>query len=407
MKVLRVTPHYYFNSDYWPSEFDPIGGMQVQIKNISEWLANNGIFQDIVTMGFPGIENEIKINDNLYLHSTRSFTLPFKSKYTGTIMLDESWVFGTIKWLLKNKNKKDYNLIHIHGSGVIGPYIVALFLNKFFKNIPIITSIHCSRTFTYEPMNLVDKIIHPIVKKIEKKVITISKSIVLTSEKMSKKFKESFIEHEDKFVVISDCLAQHHLKHKKSICCDIIADKYSLPKDKKIILFVGRVAHEKGWDIFLKMANNLKKRDDLFFLVCGDGPQHEDLVEGVLKYGLENKFGITGFISHDEVACIMKNASVLVMPSRHEEFGGASIEAVAAEIPVVASSVGGLLNIFKNEYNGLLVESTNDKAFADAVERIIEDDILRMEIIKRATIDITSKYIPKKVYPHYLKLYEI
>ncbi|EML6324638.1 glycosyltransferase family 4 protein [Bacillus cereus] len=404
MKILRITPHYYFESDHWPSRFDPIGGMQNQITTLTNWLSDNAIEQDVLTTGFPGIKKFIKVNNFLRLHSVRFMTLPIKSKYDGTLFLNESWGIGVIKWILKNKDKNKFDLIHVHISGVSAPLIVAYLAQKILK-IPLVVSVHCSRNFTYKPMNQFDYIIHPFIKKMEKNIIEKAEKTIFLTDNIKRKY-ESILEEKENLVVIPDCIAPHHLKSDNEYLLGRDTDIFPFNKNDKIILYVGRIAHEKGWETFVHMSKELDAKQDFKFIVCGDGPQREKMEAMVREFNLTNKYYFTGFVSRESIPNFMRKASVLVIPSKHEELGGIALEGAASGVPMVASNVGGLRNILSNEKNALLVNPEEYSNFANAVIRIITDKKLRAKLVESANQSIVKKFLPEHICSQVLECYQ-
>ncbi len=405
MNVMRLTPHYYFESDSWPSRFDSMGGMQVQITIQSNWLAKKGVKQDVLTTGFPAIKRRLRFGKNLVVYSVRFLTLPFKSKYHGTVMLDQSWSLGVILWVLKNRKKLKYDCIHVHASGVAWPLMVGCLVSRMLGNLPIVLTIHCSRNFTYEPMSFMDAVIHPSVKWIEKKTIKRCDKVVVLTDRVRQQYEKMFPDM-DKFVTVSDCVAPFHQLHHPGPCCQRTFQKLGIPTDKKIVLFVGRVAHEKGWDIFADVANRMKQKENVFFLVVGDGPQKDDLCKRFDSYGMSKQYMVTGFISHQLVPCLMSKASVLVMPSRHEELGGTALEAITAGVPIVVSAIGGLKNIFVDGETAFLHNPTDIDGFADSVDRIIENEEIGRRLVKNATEKLLPRYTSDEVLSKYLTIYD-
>jgi glycosyltransferase involved in cell wall biosynthesis len=95
-----------------------------------------------------------------------------------------------------------------------------------------------------------------------------------------------------------------------------------------------------------------------------------------------------------------------LLPSEQESFGLAALEAMACEVPVIASSVGGLPEVVTDGETGFLSPVGDiDKMGADTA-RLVEDDALRREMGKRARESALSRYSTDLVIPQYLKVYE-
>ncbi|MEK5521651.1 MULTISPECIES: glycosyltransferase [Heyndrickxia] len=405
MKILRLTPHYYFENKSWPSRFDPLGGQQIQVTNLAEWLSYKNVDQDILTTGFPGIKRKLKKKGNLKVYSVRRLTLPFKSKYSGTFLLDFSWALGSLFWILKNFQKK-YNIIHLHSSGVIWPFILGIFASKIFKS-KLITTIHCSRNFTYSTTNWFDLLINRLVIFMENKTISRSEIVYVLTDRTRDKYVGRFPELVAKFKKLSDTVGNQHINHMhtKPQCCAENLPKVNFPSGD-IILYLGRISYEKGWETFVEVARNIARKDkNAKFLVCGDGPQKKELIRVVETYNISDRFFITGFVSKEIVPCVLNNSCVLVMPSKHEELGGSAIEGIIAGVPIVASKVGGLQTLIKDSISGYLVEPGDVNGFTSRVEKILNEKDIAKRLVKKAKEEIKDIYQQDVVFMSLLKDY--
>jgi len=402
MNVLRITPHYYFETTYWPSRFDPMGGMQVQITHLSEWLADHGVWQDVLTTGFPGIPRKWNTRPNLTVHKVNFCTLPIRSRYTGTLFLDQSWFAGVVKWLLRHGRKRDYDVIHVHASGVAWPLRAAGLAKKYLRK-PVVLTIHCSRNFTYHPMNRWDAMVNERIKRLELYAMAFSEKIVLLTRKRGELY-ENLID-KDKLVEIGDCVAPHHLSHPVRCAeCASLSERFG---GGKTVAFLGRIAHEKGWSTFVRVARELADRiRPIRFIVCGDGPQRHLLEAEIERFGLRDIFHITGFISNKRVPCYLQRADLLILPSIHEEFGGSLLEATAAGVPVIATRNGGPAEIFSHGCSAILRDPDDIGGITEDACRILTDEQMRNALLRNAAVEVLEKFLPQKIYTRYLDLYE-
>jgi glycosyltransferase involved in cell wall biosynthesis len=125
------------------------------------------------------------------------------------------------------------------------------------------------------------------------------------------------------------------------------------------ILFAGRLSREKG------ILELVEAADGMELVVAGDGPLRDRVPSA------------RGFVPHDELTHLYERAAVVACPSHREGFGVACAEAMAHGRPVVASAVGGLLDLVVHEETGLLVPPRDVAALRSALDRLIGNPDLR------------------------------
>lgn len=128
------------------------------------------------------------------------------------------------------------------------------------------------------------------------------------------------------------------------------------------ILFAGRLSAEKGILELVQAARGLN------LVVAGDGPLRSRVPEAL------------GMLAHDELERRYARSAVVACPSRREGFGVACAEAMAHGKPVVASAVGGLLDLVVDGETGLLVPPRDPAALRAALERLLADRELRRRL---------------------------
>ena len=132
--------------------------------------------------------------------------------------------------------------------------------------------------------------------------------------------------------------------------------------DPPYVLYAGRLSEEKGVEELVEAAGGLP------LVVAGDGPLR-DRVPGAL-----------GFVPRDELERLLAGAAVVACPSRREGFGLICAEAMAYGRPVVASAVGGLLDLVRDGETGVLVPARDPHALRAAIERLLADAELRARL---------------------------
>ena len=128
------------------------------------------------------------------------------------------------------------------------------------------------------------------------------------------------------------------------------------------VLYAGRLSPEKGVLELLDAAQGLN------LVVAGDGPLRE-------RFPLAR-----GFVQHEELQHLYARAAVVVCPSRREGFGVACLEAMAHGRPVVATHVGGLLDLVVDGETGIVVPPRDPVALRSALDRLLADKELRRRL---------------------------
>ncbi len=151
-----------------------------------------------------------------------------------------------------------------------------------------------------------------------------------------------------------------------------------LPDDRPIVLFVGRIQPLKGPDVAVAAMAHVP--DALLVIVGGasglDGAAELARVEQLVdELDLADRVRFVAPRPHHILSSYYRAADVVVVPSRSESFGLVALEAAACGIPVVASAVGGLLNIVHDGVTGLLVDGRDPARFGRALREVLSDPI--------------------------------
>ncbi|MEM9949687.1 MAG: glycosyltransferase, partial [Cyanobacteria bacterium P01_D01_bin.36] len=121
-----------------------------------------------------------------------------------------------------------------------------------------------------------------------------------------------------------------------------IREKFNIPEESPIVLFMSRIDPKKGFDLLLPALEEQYKNNRPFhFLLCGANPQDRDyesrICQQIQDAAWHEQATISGFVAGELKAQILSAADVFVLPSYYENFGIAVAEAMAAKIPVVIS----------------------------------------------------------------------
>lgn len=146
------------------------------------------------------------------------------------------------------------------------------------------------------------------------------------------------------------------------------------------VLFVGRITDQKGIFHLLDAAPRLPPGVQV--VLCASAPDTPEIEERLRRAvpGHPNVVWINAMVPVDEVVQLYSHAAVFACPSVYEPFGLINLEAMACETPVVASAVGGILEVVEDGKTGLLVEPGRPDALAAAIRRLLDDPALARDM---------------------------
>lgn len=142
------------------------------------------------------------------------------------------------------------------------------------------------------------------------------------------------------------------------------------------VLYAGWIEDSKGVFDLLEAARRLD-RDDYRLRFVGGGSRLSDLKQQVESTDLSAEIDVAGWVPADSMADELGRADILVLPSYSEGMPNAVLQAMAAGLPVVATSVGGIPELIGDTAAGILVAPGEVDELADALDRLIQSEELR------------------------------
>ncbi len=167
---------------------------------------------------------------------------------------------------------------------------------------------------------------------------------------------------------------------------------------------VGRLAPEKGVDVFLQAAAILlKSHPQMIFAVAGEGPERPALEALMADLKLAPNVTLAG--NQQDMPDFYAALDVLVSASRQEGLPVALLEGAASGLPVVATHVGAVPEVVVPEVTGLLVEPGSPEALAAAIERLIASPALRSNFGQAGQGRVAEEFSAERMAQEYLKAY--
>ncbi len=183
-----------------------------------------------------------------------------------------------------------------------------------------------------------------------------------------------------------------------------LREEFQLPGHIRLIGNIASLVEAKDYPTFLQAAALLlKKRNDLRFIITGDGPQSERLKDLVMALNISPYVIFTGF-RHD-IERVLPSLDVFLFTSQSEGLGTIVLDAMACRVPVVATRTGGIPEMIQHEETGLLAPAGDYQALAESVARLLDDQALRIKIIQKA-LSLVNKFHASHMAEQTLDIYK-
>ena len=337
LKILHINPY--------PPEH--LGGSEVFCKNLAINLKKKKNFDsEILTSDI--LKRNVKID---FLDG--SIKIIYKKNYYSLWGMNP---LVNIYSFLK-KNFQNYDVIHVHSYLFLTSFQSALF--RKIRKFPFILHIHGG---IQTPQSLSSGLIQKIQigfknmvfdKWIGRFTIKTADALISVSKKDLNIIKKRYsIQHNNNYYIPNGVNTE--IFHKKK------------ENGKMFVTFIGRLSYIKGFDIYMNVIKELYEYDkDLNFLIIGKGPLKKLIKPAQKTLPILH----SDFYPYEKMVDIYNHSKVVLITSRFEGVPTTILESLACETPVIASNVGGISEVLRNDENGLLIKDFNAKS---AISKIIE-----------------------------------
>ncbi|MCA0375119.1 MAG: glycosyltransferase [Gemmatimonadetes bacterium] len=135
--------------------------------------------------------------------------------------------------------------------------------------------------------------------------------------------------------------------------------------------YIGRLSHEKGWDVLLDALARVPVSQPCSLVIAGDGPDRAACEARIDALGLRDRVHLLGQIP--SALPLYAQLDAIVMPSRSEGMPNVVLEALGADVPIVAARVGAVPELIPDDATGLVVPPENVPALTDAIVRVLRE----------------------------------
>ncbi len=353
-------------------DFVPIvGGITAHVYELSRALINSGCKVTVITRAVEGRELFEKI-DGMDVYR-------IDLKFIGM-----SYGFQINSYIKKNLQKINPDLIHIHGMRPLEFYNI--------KEIPLVYTNHTSG---YLKRIKKGGYRIPLLKKLFKKPqLFLAPSEELLEVPFEVKAIKTYIPNG----VISEKF-ERNLIHRERI-----RKEFDL-KNEDILAIVTRRMVWKNGVKYLAQATEFLKNKNIKLLFIGDGEEFNE-IKSILEKNFKNRFFMLGAKKHEEIIEYYSASDISILPSLMEATSISGLEAMAASLPIVGTTVGGIPELVKDDITGYLCEPKNPKDLAQKIDLLLSSDYKKMgqnacEIVKK---DFDWNTIAKKVISEYKRI---
>jgi glycosyltransferase involved in cell wall biosynthesis len=199
-------------------------------------------------------------------------------------------------------------------------------------------------------------------------------------------------------------------RKKISICGAryIDTDKFRIMKELKdkrnLIGYIGRLSPEKGVTNFTKaIPLILKERNDVDFIIGGNGPLFDKITNELKNNGYYNKVELTGWIPHDELPDYLNALKLIILPSYTEGLPGIVQEGMACGAVVLATPVGGIPDVIKDGETGFIMGNNSPECVAENVMRALRYPELE-RIVENARVLVEREFTYEAAVERYKEI---
>jgi len=353
------------------------GGAQKYVYELATSLDKN-LYKVTVALGGQGILKQKLVDAGIEV-----ITIPSLERDISIFK-----EFSTFNFLYNLFSERHFDVVHLNSSKIGGLGSLAARLSGIPK---IIFTAH-GWAFN-EDRSLISKMIIKLVYWI---TIILSDTTIAVSENIKNRvFGWPFISN--KITVVHNGVKEIDFYEKEIAREKINANNSKVDKEKFLIGTIAELHPIKGLDILIDSAKEITKDENVQFVIIGEGQIRQELEEKIQSSNLENKVILLGFL--DNAAKYLKAFDLFALPSRSEALALVVLEAGLAQVPVVASRVGGIPEVISNETFGKLFDSENTSQLTIAIKSSIDN----YEEAKQTAINLNQRITEKFNYQQMTK----
>jgi len=360
------------------------GGSGVIATELGKSLAGLGHAVHFITHGLPARLDSF--NENLFFHKVAPGEYPLFQQFT-------PYSLSLAVKIREVAMQYDLDIVHSHYAI---PYATSAFLAKEMlktcgRSLKSITTLHGT------DITLVG--LMPSFHEITRFSISVSDAITAVSEFLQRETVEAFKIKQPIQVIHNfvDCNEFRPLRN------EAIRSRY-VQGSEKMLIHVSNFRKVKNIPVVIDVFAKVREVIPCRLLLVGDGPELEPIERAVKERGLSEDVIFLG--DQEFIADILPMGDVFLLPSEHESFGLAALEAMSCGVPVVTSNIGGLREVVVDGETGFLYDPHDVAGMSDVVVRLLRDEEWRRTMGLKARERVQKNFGRDKIVGEYVALYE-
>ncbi|MDD4939887.1 MAG: glycosyltransferase [Candidatus Omnitrophica bacterium] len=359
MKVLHVIP----------ALTGAFAGPALAVTQLCEELRNQGVAADIATT-----DCAVKGLSGKTIVIPGSVPAYYFGRQLNSVMPDDlALSLGLAGWM--KRHIREYDLLHIHSLFTFPSTVACYYAAKY--DIPyVLRPAGMLSPFCLKQSRIKKKI---FMLLFEKRNLRNAAAIHFTAEDEMRDVKLGLLNTPK--ILLPHGLDQEKLKEAENLKGEL-KKRYPQIEGKKTILFLSRLHPIKGLGLLIPALKILSlKRDDFVFILSGSGSlrYEKDLKKALTDAGLKKLAIPTGFVEGKIKQELLAGADIFVLPSYHENFGMAVVEAMICRVPVIITKRVNIYGLIE-EYRAGFAVDLDSQDIASKLDKLLSDSQLRLEM---------------------------
>jgi N-acetyl-alpha-D-glucosaminyl L-malate synthase BshA len=360
------------------------GGSGVIATELGKSLAGLGYAVHFITYGLPARLHGF--NENLFFHKVEPGEYPLFQQFT-------PYALSLAAKIREVAVQHNLDIVHSHYAI---PYATSAFLAKEMlktvgRDLKTITTLHGT------DITLVG--VMPSFYEITRFSISVSDAITAVSRFLERQTIEAF-RIERPIRVIHNFVDCNEFRPSRN---EEMRARYA-KADERLIVHVSNFRKVKNLPAVVEVFCKVRESQPTKLLLVGDGPELETVERAVTERGVSSDVVFLG--EQEFIAGVLPAGDVFLLPSEHESFGLAALEAMSCGLPVVASNIGGLHEVIQDGETGFLFDPHDVAGMSDVILRLFGDEEWRRAVGLKARERAKRDFGKDRIVGEYMSLYE-